>query len=154
LAVAIDNAHDRDTKSGHSHSMIRRWAETAPAGVIVRTACVFGKSVAAGLLTVLLGVGVGAAADGATLWTDTCAPCHGPDGKGDTSAGKLTRVPDLTAAEVHAGLTVDKVRKIVVDGIIDETTGRIRMRGFKDKFSSEELDALSTYTLKLIGAAK
>ncbi len=42
--------------------------------------------------------------EGATLvavtWADNCAPCHGPDGRGNTQQGQMLRIPDLTRAEL------------------------------------------------------
>jgi mono/diheme cytochrome c family protein len=91
------------------------------------------------------------AADGKALWDKNCGSCHGPDGKGDTKAGKLTKVRDLTAADVKSGLTQDKVHSVISEGVVDKDTGKTRMKGFKDKLSSEEIDALTKHVLGLVG---
>jgi cytochrome c553 len=36
------------------------------------------------------------AADGATIFKDSCERCHGADARGDTKAGKKVKVVDLT----------------------------------------------------------
>lgn len=40
------------------------------------------------------------AANGEKVYKAKCASCHGPDGKGETAAGKATRARDLCSAEV------------------------------------------------------
>jgi cytochrome c553 len=60
------------------------------------------------------------AADGATSWTDQCAKCHGPDGKGDTKMGKKLGILDLSDAKVQASFTDDAVFKAVKEGIKDK----------------------------------
>jgi cytochrome c6 len=43
-------------------------------------------------------------AEGATLaavtWRDSCAPCHGLDGRGNTPQGQMLRILDLTRPEL------------------------------------------------------
>jgi mono/diheme cytochrome c family protein len=105
-----------------------------------------------GLAGTVLLTGTGLAADGAALWEKNCASCHGADGKGDTKAGKLTKVKDLTAADVRAALNRDHVRQTIEQGVTDKDTGKSRMKAYKDKFSAEEIDALTAHTLSLAGA--
>lgn len=40
-------------------------------------------------------------ADGAATFKTKCAPCHGPDGSGQTPVGKSLKVRDLRSAEVQ-----------------------------------------------------
>ena len=94
------------------------------------------------------------AADGAALWDKNCASCHGKDGRGDTKAGKLTKVQDLTAGDVRARLTREHTRTTIEQGIVDTSTGKIRMKGYKDKFSADELDALTSHVISLTTATK
>ncbi len=39
--------------------------------------------------------------DAAAIYKRQCAGCHGPDGRGQTSAGKSMKVPDLTSTTVQ-----------------------------------------------------
>ena len=41
-------------------------------------------------------------ASGEKVYKAKCASCHGPDGKGETAAGKATKARDLCSAEVKA----------------------------------------------------
>jgi len=108
--------------------------------------------IVAGLGGMLALAGTGLAADGAALWDKNCASCHGTDGKGDTKAGKLTKVRDLTSADVRSTLSREVAVKTVQEGIIDKDTGKTRMKGYKDKFSAEEIDAIVAHLLGLAGA--
>ena len=103
-----------------------------------------------GLGAVLITAGIARAADGAALWEKNCVSCHGKDGKGDTKAGKLTKVTDLTTAK----LTREQAHQTIEQGVTDKETGKTRMKGYKDKFSAEEIEALSAHVLTLSGAAK
>lgn len=39
-------------------------------------------------------------ASGEKVYKAKCASCHGPDGKGETAAGKVTKARDICSAEV------------------------------------------------------
>jgi mono/diheme cytochrome c family protein len=66
--------------------------------------------VAACTLTV---AGVSLAADGAALFKQNCASCHGETGKADTPAGKAMKVPPLAGdAKVAAMPEADVTAKI------------------------------------------
>jgi mono/diheme cytochrome c family protein len=106
----------------------------------------------AALGTILVLAGTGLAADGAALWDKNCASCHGKDGKGDTKAGKLTNVRDLTSADVRATLNRDMAVKTVREGVVDKDTGKTRMKGYADKFSADEIEAIVTHVIDLAGA--
>jgi len=103
-----------------------------------------------GLGAILTTTSIVEAADGAALWEKNCVSCHGPDGKGDTKAGKLTKVTDLTAAK----LTSEQAHQIIAQGVVDKDTGKTRMKGYKDKFSADEIDALATHVLGFAKAAQ
>jgi mono/diheme cytochrome c family protein len=107
-----------------------------------------------GFGVVLATTGIAQAADGAALWDKHCASCHGKDGKGDTKAGKLTKVRDLTAADLRSTLTRDHVRQATEQGVVDKASGKTRMKGYKDKLSSDELDALTSHVLGFTGATQ
>lgn len=109
-------------------------------------------SLALGIVGVLMLASATHAADAAALWEKNCASCHGKGGKGDTKAGQMVKVRDLTAPDVRATLNADVVRKAIEDGVVAKDTGKSRMKAYKDKLSKEEIDALVTHTLGLGGA--
>ena len=76
-------------------------------------------------------------------WRANCASCHGKDGKADTEKGQKLKLPDMTAAAFQKGTTDDKIRNQILNGV-DETKDGIKkqMDPFKDKLSSEQVDAL------------
>lgn len=51
---------------------------------------------------VLLLTGSVAFADGATIYKERCASCHGADGKADTAVAKMMPVPALTDPKIQA----------------------------------------------------
>lgn len=76
----------------------------------------------------LLGSAVASfAADGASIWGDNCAKCHGPTGKGDTTIGKKLKISDLSSADVQAQFTDERAFSAVKDGYTDKD-GRMRMK--------------------------
>jgi cytochrome c553 len=61
------------------------------------------------------------AADAAANWTEHCAKCHGPEGKGDTKMGKKLSIADLTDAKVQAKFTDADGIKAIKEGIKDKS---------------------------------
>jgi len=72
--------------------------------------------------------------DGAVLFTQNCAPCHGKDGSGNTSVGRSMKAKDLRSAEVQK-LTDAEITKIIADG-------KGNMPSFKARFKPEDIAAL------------
>ena len=58
---------------------------------------------------------VTALADGAAIYKIKCAPCHGPDGSGQTPVGKNLKVRDLRSAEVQK-LSDAEITKVLTEG--------------------------------------
>ncbi len=56
------------------------------------------------------------ASDGAELWTNLCAKCHGADGKGRTTMGRKLKLRDLGDAKVQAELTDEAIRDTIRNG--------------------------------------
>lgn len=99
----------------------------------------------------VLGLAGGAnalAADVQENWTKHCASCHGKDGKGQTKAGRMANVKDLTDAKVQAEFKDDEAFKRVKEGIKDEK-GKDRMKPFAEKLSDDEIKALIVHTRAL-----
>src|ERR1051326_3861544 len=53
--------------------------------------------------------------DGAAIYKTKCASCHGPDGSGQTPAGKAMKVRDLCSNEVQKQTDVE-LTKIIAGG--------------------------------------
>ena len=81
------------------------------------------------------------AQSGAALFKAKCAPCHGPDGKGNTSMGKMLKVKDLGSAEVQ------KKTNAELTAIIEN--GKSPMPGYKDKLSTGEIKELVSFIRSL-----
>jgi len=82
------------------------------------------------------------AQEGSALFKAKCAPCHGPDGKGQTSMGKMLKARDLGSAEVQKETDAEMTE------IIDN--GKGKMPGYKGKLTEAQIKSLVTYirTLK------
>ena len=94
------------------------------------------------LAVAALALGGVTAVSGADLkanWTKQCASCHGKDGKGQTKAGKMAGVKDMTTAQYHAELKEDKAFKSVKEGIKEGE--KIRMKP-AEGLSDDEIKAL------------
>jgi mono/diheme cytochrome c family protein len=92
-------------------------------------------------------------ADPATerLWKAKCGSCHGADGKGQTDQGKKLAISDMTTAAWQSGITDDKIKVAINDGVKREKGGvKQEMDGYKAKLKPEQVDALTAYirTLK------
>ena len=57
------------------------------------------------------------AADGAAVYADNCAKCHGDDGKGATKMGTKLGARDYTDAAVQAAFTDDQAFKSIKEGM-------------------------------------
>lgn len=81
------------------------------------------------------------AQSGAALFKAKCAPCHGPDGKGDTSMGKVLKVRDLSSAEVQKQSNAELTTAI--------EDGKGKMPPYKGKLSSGDIKELVSYIRSL-----
>lgn len=80
--------------------------------------------------------------DGAAIYKTKCNSCHGPDGSGQTPAGKAMKVRDLRSAEVQ------KQTDIQLTDVI--AGGKGKMQGYGKTLSTAEIQALIAHirTLK------
>ena len=81
-------------------------------------------------------------ADGAADYKAKCAMCHGADGKGDTSMGKMMKIRDLGSADVQSQSDAD------LNSII--TNGKGKMPKYDGKLTADQINDLVKYirTLK------
>lgn len=86
-------------------------------------------------------------ADAATNWTDSCAKCHGPDGKGDTKMGKKLSIADLSDAKTQAKFTDEEAFKSIKSGRTDES-GKTTMKAVEG-LSDADITALVAYVRTL-----
>jgi cytochrome c6 len=80
------------------------------------------------------------AVDDAGIFKSKCSSCHGEDGKAHTKMGAKEKIPDMTSDKVQAGITDDKIKDAITNGIPDS-----KMKGFSGKLTPEEIDALAKY---------
>ena len=81
--------------------------------------------------------GAAQAADPKATYASKCALCHGPDGKGNTAAGKKFGVKDLTASKLSAA---------EIEGVIAKGKGAdSKMKGFEGKIAPDEIKALAGF---------
>ena len=95
----------------------------------------------------LLGAALGYAAPAAENWENSCAKCHGADGKGQTKVGKKLQLKDYTDAKVQAEMKDEDMIKATADGVFDKA-GKERMKAFKDELSADEIKELVAYIRK------
>jgi mono/diheme cytochrome c family protein len=73
-----------------------------------------------------------------SLYLQNCARCHGADGRGETTLGKLYNTPNLTDAGLQARFSNKELSTVI-------TLGRGGMPSFKKTLSKAEIAALITY---------
>lgn len=105
------------------------------------------KNLAIAVILVCSPALAGHAADAKTTWTEQCAKCHGPEGKGDTKMGKKLGLKDLTDATVQAGFTDEQAFKALKEGIKDKA-GSTRMKAVEG-LSDTDINDLVAYVRSL-----
>jgi cytochrome c553 len=103
------------------------------------------------LVGLAMGFATGAARAATTdeNWENSCASCHGMDGKGQTKQGKKLKVKDYTAATVQAEMKDEDMLKAILDGVMDK--GKERMKAFKEEISEAEAKDLVAHIRKMKG---
>lgn len=80
--------------------------------------------------------------DAATLYRNSCASCHGSNGKAKTFKAKFNGAKDLTKPEWQ-----DKVSDAHIFNVI--SNGKAKMPSFGKKFSLSEIEALVAFIRRL-----
>lgn len=81
-------------------------------------------------------------------WDANCVPCHGKEGKADTTMGKMLKAKDFSDPAAQASFTDAKAIESIKNGV--KENGKVKMTAFADKLTEEEIKALVAYirTLK------
>ena len=87
-------------------------------------------------------VGIASAGDGAALWGQHCASCHGKDGSGSTMMGKKLELKDYREASVQSSFTDAEAAKVIKDG-------KGKMKAYGAKLSEADIKALVAYVRSL-----
>lgn len=98
-------------------------------------------AVLAVLCLVASGVCAQDVASGEKVYKAKCASCHGPDGKGETAAGKATKARDLCSAEVKAESDTAWTEII--------TKGKNKMPSYDKKITDAEVKDVVAYMRSL-----
>jgi len=86
----------------------------------------------------------GGKADGAAVFAETCARCHGATGKPSESTAAQLGVRDLTSPEFRARASHELVEHQVRNGSKNKI-----MPSFTGALSDAQIDAVATYVLTL-----
>jgi len=81
--------------------------------------------------------GSGTSAQGAVIFAQKCAMCHGGDGSGSTAMGKKLGCRDLRSAAVQ-GQSDSQLTQII-------TNGKNKMPAYNGKLSGEEIKSLVAF---------
>ena len=86
----------------------------------------------------------GGKADGAKIFAEACAKCHGSDGAPSAAMKRNLRVKDLTDPALQARLTDAEIRKQIHSGSSNHL-----MPAFGDNLTKEQLDVIVKYVRTL-----
>ena len=97
------------------------------------------------LLVIMLATACGRApaadsTDGAEVFVQMCATCHGTEGKPSSTMVARMTVRDLTSPELRARLTAETVEQQVRRGSANKL-----MPGFEGALTAEQIKAVSEY---------
>lgn len=90
-----------------------------------------------GIIVMFTAQAVLAQGSGADTYKSKCAMCHAADGSGNTPAGKATRTPPFSAAEM--------LKMSDADFIADTKNGKDKMPAYSGKLSDLEIKDVVAY---------
>lgn len=91
--------------------------------------------------------GTAFAATAAENWENSCASCHGADGKAQTKQGKKLKIRDYTDPAVQAEMKDDAMLKAILEGYVQN--GKTTMKGYKEEYSEQEAKDLVKFIREL-----
>jgi mono/diheme cytochrome c family protein len=80
--------------------------------------------------------------DPAVLYGQSCARCHGLDGRGNPELQKTMPMRDLTDPAFRSNVTVEQIEQVIM-------TGRKMMPAFGDSLSAPKIQAISGHVRRL-----
>src|SRR4051794_21242724 len=86
-------------------------------------------------------------ADAKASWDANCVPCHGKEGKADTTMGKALKAKNLTDPVVQASFTDAKAAESIKNGV--KENGKTTMKAFGDKLNDGDIKALVAFVRTL-----
>ncbi len=76
-----------------------------------------------------------------TIFKAKCAPCHGADGKSETTMGKTLKIPAFGSPAVQSQSDAQLVEVV--------TKGKNKMPAYEGKLTKEQITALVAYVREL-----
>ena len=119
------------------------WTDRGPDDQQMNRVNIMKKILSAGMMVVAMAVWTAHAGDAKAQYEESCAKCHGADGKGDTKMGKRLGAKDYTDAKVQADLKDDAAFKAIKEGLKD-SDGKTLMRPVEG-LSDEDIKGLVSY---------
>ena len=87
--------------------------------------------------------------DARALFLENCAKCHGDNGDADTELGTKYMAQDFTDPDFKKKFNPAKAKKVIMNGV-----KKTKMKAWKGKLSSEEIDALAHYVMQFPAKGK
>jgi mono/diheme cytochrome c family protein len=87
--------------------------------------------------------------DGPKIFTAKCSACHGKDGKGSASMGKMLKLKDVAVLNLSSAETAKETDEALTKTIL---AGHDKMPAFKGKLKDAEVSALLEYIRALAPA--
>lgn len=91
----------------------------------------------------------GGRADGAAIFSEVCARCHGPEGEPDAASVARLGVKPLTSDHVQRQLADDDIRRQILRGSENK-----QMPSFAGALSDAQIDVVIAHVRTLGGARK
>jgi mono/diheme cytochrome c family protein len=101
------------------------------------------RTLVAAMLALAVGVPPVLAAEGAQVYKDQCAKCHGDTGKADTTVGKAVKTPAIAGDAKVADMADADIVKVIVTNP--------KHAAFIKKVSEADVTAVAAYVKQLAG---